>query len=578
MLFLIFTLNGYSQVDAILGSDELDDPDETQYLDQLLTALFQPFSIESADTTLLIEHGYSREAIEVICKWQKGNGTLKSLQRGVHGKDLILLKKDIKMDAQQTQIHLRQRLQYSPSLNGWRILNKGRIWNKWGSVNVLTEQDPGENQLTDHSILTFSSHSVPWFDHLILGEFHVNWGGGLILNQQGSRPSLNPRSLLRTRQSTIRPHYSSREIDYFQGVAGSFSYSTIQVAAFVSSRIVEGLWTGHQFREDADGIHPAGKILESRRTNDYGLALEALSLGTQLYASTIYNPEAKSGLAYELGLSRELAHSQKIQVCTNSLDFTNHRMTVAWAYFTSPLQVSLQYRHYITDEVLAPGFISTLLGRSASNEKGISARAQVRPTRKLQIRYALDTGNSVELQTVNDYRTIQQHKFQVIQKLDEGVFQFDYSRKLERSILEGVIWGGQFSSHRITRGAVSLVHNFSPQFKYRVNLKSAFSGKESAVLVQQRLLGEKGSWKWTIGHVRFSIPDYTMRLSVYETSVAESFSFYTAFDDGDRWFVYLKQQNLDWFDMEMKLVQTRSFDDPIKPKQLAISLQMSVVL
>lgn len=304
-------------------------------------------------------------------------------------------------------------------------------------------------------------HSIPWFDHLILGGFHVNWGGGLILNQQGSRPSLNPRSLLRTKQSTIRPHYSSRETDYFQGAAGSFSLSKFHGAFFVSSRIMEGLWTGNQFREDADGIHPSGKILESRRANDYGLALEALLSGTQLYASTIYTPEAKSGLSYELGFSQELAHSQKIQVYTNSFDYANHRMTVAWAYFTSPLRVSLQYRHFITDEVLAPGFTSTLLGTSASNEKGISVRAQVRPTGKLQIRYALDTGNSVELQTVDDYRTIQQHKLQVIQKLIQGVFQFDYSRKNEHPIMVGDIWLGQFSTYKISRCAVSLVHNFS---------------------------------------------------------------------------------------------------------------------
>ena len=444
VLLLIFTLYGYPQVDDHMANDELDDPDETQYLDQLLTTLFQPFSIETADTISLVEHGYSREVIEIIHEWQKGDETLKSLQRRVHGKDLILLKKDIKMDSQQTQIHFRQRLQYSPSLKGWRILNKGRIWNKWGSVNVLTEQDPGEDKLTAHSVFTLSSHSIPWLDHVILGDFHVNWGGGLILNQQGSRPSLNPRSLLRTKQSTIRPHYSSREIDYFKGIAGSFSYSKIHGVAFVSSRIQKGLSSRNQFREDADGIHPTGKVLESKRKNDIGLALEALSSRTQFYASAIYNPEIKSGLAYELGLSKKLDHSQRIQVYTNSLDSKNHRMTLTWAYFTPALYVTLQYRHYITDEVLAPGFISTLLGTSASNEKGLSARLQMRPTRKLQIRYALETGNSVEFQTADDYRTIQQHKFQVIQKLDEGFLQFDYSRKLERPVLEGDIWGGQF--------------------------------------------------------------------------------------------------------------------------------------
>ena len=578
MVFLIIISGGYAQMDTNLGNDELGDPDETQYLDQLLNTLFQPFQLDTADTTSLMEHGYSREAVETINTLQKGNETHKSLKRRVHGKDLALLNKDIKTDSQQTQIHLRQRLQYSPSLEGWRILNKGRIWNKWGSVNILTEQDPGENQLTDHSILTLSSHSIPGIDHLIFGDFHVNWGGGLILNQQGSRPSLNPRSLLHARQSNIRPHYSSREIDYFQGVAGSFSYNKIQGAVFASSRTLKGLYNGTQFREDADGIHPVGKSFDSKRVNDLGLALETLISKVQLFAAIIYHPQAKAGLAYELGISRELANSQKIQIHTNSLDLNDHRMTAAWAYLTPQLQVSLQYRHFITDEVLTPGFISTLLGTSASNEKGISARAQIRLASKLQIRYALDTGNSVELQSVDDYRTILQHKFQVIRKLDEGVFQLDYSRKLEQPVLEEDIWEGQYSSHKLTRFAISLVQNFSPDLKYRVNLKSAFSGNESALLVQQRVLGEQGSWKWTIGYVRFSIPDYTMRLSVYETSVAESFSFYTAFDDGDRWFFYLKQQTLNWIEMEMKLVQTCSFEDPNKPKQLAISLQMSVVL
>lgn len=69
-----------------------------------------------------------------------------------------------------------------------------------------------------------------------------------------------------------------------------------------------------------------------------------------------------------------------------------------------------------------------------------------------------------------------------------------------------------------------------------------------------------------------------MRLSVYETSVAESFGFYTAFDDGDRWFLYLKQGVVNWFHIELKLVQTRSFEFPVSPKQLALSLQMSIVL
>ena len=576
--FLILPLIAYPQYHGILEENELDDPDETQYLEQLLTTIFQPFLIETADTNSLVEHGYSPEAIETILNWQGSGGSLTSLRRKIHGSDLILLKNDIKQESQQTQIQLRQRLQYSHSLDGWRVLNKGRLWNRWGSVTILSEQDPGERDLTDHSIITLSSQSIPRLDNVILGDFHVNWGSGLILNQQGSRPSLHPGSLLRTRQSTIRPHYSSREIDYFRGIASSFSFREIHGAAFISSRIVEGTMHGSQFTIDGDGIHPAGRIYDYRRANDIGLALETVSTGFQVYGSTIYNPNMQAGLAYELGLSSELGCSQKIQFYTNSLDFKNHRVIGTWAYLTSELHVSLQYRHFISDEVLAPGAISTLLGTSASNEEGLSVRVQLRPWHKLQIRYALDSGYPIELQSAHDYRSIQQHKFQVLQKLNKGVVQIDFSQKKERPVLEGDIWAGQFSSRTLTKGALSLTHIFSPHFEYRLNIKSAFHQTESAFLIQQRLSCEKGSWKWSLGYVRFSIPDYTMRLSVYETSVAESFGFYTAFDDGDRWFLYLKQGVVNWFHIELKLVQTRSFEFPVSPKQLALSLQMSIVL
>jgi hypothetical protein len=112
---------------------------------------------------------------------------------------------------------------------------------------------------------------------------------------------------------------------------------------------------GSQFTIDGDGIHPAGRIYDYRRANDIGLALETVSTGFQVYGSTIYNPNMQAGLAYELGLSSELGCSQKIQFYTNSLDFKNHRVIGTWAYLTSELHVSLQYRHFISDEVLAPG-------------------------------------------------------------------------------------------------------------------------------------------------------------------------------------------------------------------------------
>ena len=577
VLFLI-PLMICSQYTEPLDDNELDDPDENRYLDELLTAIFQPHSIETADSNTLFNQGYSMEAIGEILDWQGSGRDIQHLRKKIHGPDLVLLKSDLKQETQQTQIQLRQRIQYSPSLKGWRILNKGHLQNRWGSLAILSEQDPGEQELTDHTIVSLSSQSIPWVDHLIIGDYHVSWGGGLILNQQGSRLSLNPGSLLRPRQSTIRPHYSSREIDYFRGVASSFSIGDTHGSAFISSRRVAGARHEDEFTDDGDGIHPVGRVLDYRQANNIGLALERFASGILIYVSTVYNPYVNKDLGYELGLSSNVSSSQKIQIYTNSIDLNNHRMIGTWAYHSPTLQVSLQLRHYSTDEIIALGAIPTLLGSSASNEKGFSVRAQLYPINKLRIRYAVDTSVPTALYTAQDYRTIQQHKIQIIWKLTAGVFQLDLSKKNDLQNLVGDSWDGDLSNRRLTKGAVSITHLFPHRLQYRLNMKTAFQQNESAFLVQQRLSQEKGHWKWGIGYVRFDIPEYAVRLSVYETSVAESFGFYTAYDDGDRWFLYLKQRVDDWFQMELKVVRTRSFEIPLLLKQLALSLQMSIVL
>lgn len=578
VVFTILPLLAYPQYDDIGIDNELDDPDETQYVEQLMERIFEPFSIETADSTALGKHGYSQESVELILGWQESGENLTSLKKRIQGNDLILLKKDIKQGSQKTQIQMRQRLQYSPSLKGWRILNKGHLRGSRGSISLLSEQDPGESNLTDHSIISLSSQSLPWCDYLILGDFQVKWGGGLNLRQQGSRLSLNPGSLLQRGLSTIRPHYSSREIDYFRGIASCFSFAAIKGTAFISNRSIEGSMHGGEFKVDGDGIHPTGKNLVFRPSQHTGLALEMTTSGLHIYGSTIYNGPEQSKLAYEVGFSNELSASHRIQVFTNSLDVRNHRTMGTWAYFSPTLQVSLQYRHFVSSGALTQGSISTLLGASASNEKGISVRTQLRPRQKLQFRYGLDTGLSASAHSAADYRMIRQHKFQVSQTLDAGFLQLDYSQKKEVPVLMGDVWSGHFLKHTLTKGAFCFGHFFSTHLKYLVNLKTAFSQKESSFLVQQRLSLECGVWQVALGYVRFSIPNNTLRLSVYEPSVSESFGFYTAYDDGDRWSLYVKQQLAHWFQLEFKLTQTHSFDTPELPKQLGLSLQMSVVL
>ncbi len=581
ILFVSF-LNLFSQSEMDPEDGGLEDPDENQYLEMILERIFQPFDLETADSTSLGDHGYTPDAVSFILGWQKHSSdkqnSSKQLLRKLDPQDATLFRKDRDIKTSLRASQIRQRLEFSPSMEGWRVLNKGRLSTSWGSINMLLEQDPGEKHLTDHAVFTLSSHSLPFLDNLILGDFHIKWGGGLIADQQGSRSSLIPGSLIYANRMRIRPHYSSREQDYFRGIASTFSQGDLKAAAFVSSREVKGRATINGFREDSDGIHPYGAILDTRRINAGGLAVEFKLSGTLLYGATLVTPQGDTPVESEFGFSKSFKNAHSIQVFANSMQAKHNRMCFSWSYSEKSLILAIKYRYYSTYSVSTHGYPSSLLGAGGRNESGLSVRAQIRPSQGVLIRYALKTGHRVHLISSEDLRTIQHHKIQVRQKVDRGYWQFDFSRKLEAPMVIGNIWDAKFSSIQTKKGGFALQRHFSKNAKYTLNLKSAWSGSKPGWLIQQRITGTLTNWKWTMGYVNYLIPDYTLRLSVYESGVAESFSFYTCFDNGDRWFIYLKHHIPNWIDMELKVAHSHSFDDAASSKLLAVSLQLSVVL
>lgn len=561
--------------------ETLDTPDALQYVDELLDQLFQPFNLVLADSTALAAHGYSGSAISVILQWQQreeSKRNVRVLKHGLKGRDKTLLAVDLERTTWQNQTLIRQRMEYSASLSGWRILNKSRIRTSWGNVYVLTEQDPGEEHLVDHGIISLSTTVFPWFDRLILGDYHINLGRGMILNQQGVRSSMDPRSLGPGEVVSIRPHFSTRETDFYRGLAGTFSQNNWKGTLFVSRRVAMGKAQGNGFSEDSDGIHPAGKALQYQTFSHAGLALETTFRALRFFGSLVYDPMHETAFRGEYGLSSDIFGSHSIQIHTDRLDPQASRMIASWSYASESLVTALQYRRYLSMQDIRSGNVPAWLGSSAVNETGISTRIQLRPIKGLQLRYGLNTSRHVALRSYADLGSIQEHRAQISSRSSLGRIQLDLVKKLEKPVFSGDVWTGQVKSTTTIKNAVSYTIEFADDLQYWVNLKSAYEKPYSGLLMQQRLSGKKGAWKWSIGHVRFSIPDYAVRLSIYETSLAESFSFYTAFDDGQRWFFYLKHQGLEYLDLEFKITQTSSDNDMAESKQLSGGFQMSIVL
>jgi len=80
-----------------------------------------------------------------------------------------------------------------------------------------------------------------------------------------------------------------------------------------------------------------------------------------------------------------------------------------------------------------------------------------------------------------------------------------------------------------------------------------------------------------VGLVRYIVPEADLRLSIYESNVVESFSFFTAFNDGQRWFIYFSNHFNKQARMELRLSETSKYESLNYSKQLDFSFQLSVV-
>ncbi len=563
-------------------SDELEEPDEDHYTNALLTRLFsKPLNIHTADSSKLHTRGFSKAAARLILQWQQEGAVdrgLKGLRKNMDKADKLILAETLKEERITTQIILRQRLQYSASLAGWRVLHKGRVRSSWGDLVFLAEQDPSESQFTDHSILTFSSGSIPGLEQLIIGDFHMAWGSGMVLNQNGSRLSLSPGSLARMPGLRLTPHYSTRETGYFHGIAARWQLPSLQGIIFVSKRKMLGQLDTLSFREDSDGIHPTGKLFDLHLKQMSGVAGIYEGAKLQVYGAALMGRSDIDNSLMELGLHWQVSQSQYLQVYADISALQVGGSVANWLYKTKLLQLSIQYRYFPFRHLNSMGSVVSLLGTQAPNEQGFSTRVQIRVRKGLLIRYALDTGNSVRLTSLRDTRSVIQHKAQLHLRSSRRAGQLDWSYKNTGPIIPNDVWEESIQSTQITKIAISLNEKITAQLRYRLNLKTASDARSRSLLIQQRILWSGTDWKGAVGFVRYAIPESDLRLSIYESGLVESFNFFTAFKNGQRWFLYLKNSSHKLAELEFRLAQTLVYGLSDPEKQLEFSFQLSIVL
>jgi hypothetical protein len=476
------------------------------------------------------------------------------------------------MQKSQRKVIIRQRFSYSPSLNGWGLMNKGWISVKGTDLMFVLEQDPGEMQGTDHAVFAVKSRQLPGFDQLIIGDFRIRTIASRLYDLPSLRLGSHPSNLIQSVTIDLRPHYSTRESYYLHGAGGLWRKERLQVVGFVSSKNELGRWVDGKFIEESNGIHPVGHSFSSLVKRTAGLMMTYNHEGTSLGLGS----RIDDGHNLELGLEQKIGKHIIQILCLGNQGY--FRGMIIASLRSDQLWISSQFRFSTGRDNLSS---SPRQSFSPGNDTqgSYSFRLLGKPLNFITIQLAVDGTLTTSAVRMDQLAKNNRQHVRSILKFSKRQIQLDLSRRRVSDAYSPNVWMKQRINENLKSMSMALNQEISKRLRYRLNLKTASLDSLRSFLIQQRLqwlFAE--SWKIDIGYVRYTVPYYKLALTIYETGLRESYSFYSAHGDGQRWYIHMRFQQRTKSMVEFRLAQTESFQAPSMRSRFFLGFQLSIVL
>ena len=183
----------------------------------------------------------------------------------------------------------------------YKIYNRIIAGYKNFEIGFLTDKDPGENSLTDFSSYVFSIKKVGLVKNLILGDYLVNWGQGLVLwSPYGFSKGADAVYSAQKKSQVIKKYTSSAENNFMRGIAANLEFDNFSITAFYSKNNldanIDSISNGI-LSTPIDGLHRTENEINKRETTAetvYGTALDFTNdfvhTGILYYQSVFNNP------------------------------------------------------------------------------------------------------------------------------------------------------------------------------------------------------------------------------------------------------------------------------------------------
>lgn len=158
-------------------------------------------------------------------------------------------------------------------------------------AGMSAEKDMGENGIDSYSFFA-SLKNKGIFKRIIVGNYRLGFGQGLVLNTNFSMGKTAVLSTSSTTGKRIKPHSSTSEANYFQGIASTIELGKWDISAFFSHRNIDATLSKSSISTLKDDGYHRTELEMSKKGNTlnivYGGNISFQHKSLQVGMTTIY--------------------------------------------------------------------------------------------------------------------------------------------------------------------------------------------------------------------------------------------------------------------------------------------------
>lgn len=466
------------------------------------------------------------------------------------------------------------------------------------SAGLTLETDRGERGFPDFHSMFLHINDLPLgkgsgvkIASLVIGDYSLRFGQGLVLWNGFSMSGLSEPSAVCRRQYGITPYTSSDENDYFHGAGITLAMAEPRLelsAAYSYNRLDARIEDGRFVTLPEDGLHDSGRLLEARNRlgeEVVGLNLcwrnDFLKLGTTAAFYRYALPDGRRTSYYNEHLrydgwwgnwSMDFLFSSRGYRVFGEAALDRRASFAALAGSVLPLQddieVSFVYRCY--DYRYIATHSGAYSASSCNNEHGLTAAVKWSPRRSLRI------GAEAA------YTHFTYYRYGVRGPSDKLKASADCEWSLRNS--SRLYFKASFSwdngrDTRVGKLRAEYLHSFGSGFQSVTRAEGSLSGTDEAAtggLLFHEIVYTSPSEKLKSSArvTLFSVTDWDSRIYAYERDLPGSFSVPAYYGEGVSIYAMLTYKPCRWLNVSIKCSGTVYTDE--SKDRLKLNLQATL--